>query len=125
MGYFPYLFSICYRIAFLTQSFQPSLLAVNDNAFFQAFNYRNRHPDETLCQAALCTGEMGMALNFAAIMRKFKEPCPFLQKRLMHKTRIQKTFERSINCNLVEMIFREKFCQLILAKGFGLIYHCF
>jgi hypothetical protein len=101
-----------------TESFEPNLLAMNNETFVRAFCHWQRYSHQAMCVATTRTGKMRVALMFGAVMRQFKMPGSFVYEGLVHQPDSQQTLERSINCDFIELPVSREAGNLVLAKRF-------
>ena len=71
-----------------------------------------------MCIAAVCTGEVGVALVFGTVMGEFKVPGPFTQEGPMDKFCIKESLECAVDGDFVWGILAELFCNLLLSQWF-------
>jgi len=66
--------------------------------------------------AAVCAGEMRMALSFGTVMGQLEVLSSFIQQNLMDQADLNQAIEGSINCDLVEVSFAGLVSDLFLAQ---------
>lgn len=97
---------------------------MNNEALVAILGLGKRHFCQTVRAAAVCAGKMRVALCFAAIMGQLEVPRSILDEGLVYEARLREAFERSVDCDFVELILAEPFGDLVLSQGFfGLEQH--
>ena len=98
------------------QTFEPNLLAVDDEAFVWAACHRERYFRQAGRVAAVCTGKMRMALALGAMVGQFEMPRSFLHKGPVYQPDPQQAFEGPVDCHFIEVFFARSPSDLVLAE---------
>ena len=98
---------------------------MDNKSFVRAFCHRQRYFRQAVRIAAVCAGEMGMALALCTVMGQFEMLGPFVCKDFVHEADGQQAFEGSVDCYLVEAFFSRSLSNLVLAERFARLHQHF
>ena len=98
-------FRLWFWIASGAESFKLYALAFDYNAFAWAFCHRRRYLGKTTRPAAVCAGEVWVALGFGAVVGKFEMPSSFMYIGLMHQSCGAEAFQGAIDSSFINAGF--------------------
>jgi len=100
-----------------TEAFEAGLLAADQEAFVATSRHRDGHSHEAVGIAAVGACEVGVALGFGAVVGKLEVLRSFLDKCFMHEADLREALECAVDCDFIEAVSAQSFCNLVLADG--------
>ena len=101
------------------EAFKAGLLAADQEAFVATSRHRDGHSHEAVGIAAVGACEVGVALGFGAVVGKLEVLRPFLDKCFMYEADLREALECAVDCDFIEAVSAQSFCNLVLAEGLG------